>query len=427
MRNDYQLAISALKQRITSLGQFNSTSDFAARLLDVTELLFEHPMLSAAIDAECDGRGAIVLQHYEELLAHRFLEDVPQLAADVLASKRPDVPRADEILKACVHGQEPLEEQILKISQTTAVDLITHWDLPTVRDRLTQAVFAAKLFDPSDAWEKRSSGIVLKINDAHRAITFVRKFGDRSTLTPRIAALRNTYTALAGLRAGLNKEPLALLYQLEEKGRQAELVSLVERLASLIEQRVGQDVLETHAVRRLMNWLSWFGKSEIVADITLESERVTSASERGQKAKHQYEKIVQRHTDRFLFHEGLVPITHAEFAGGEIDTFIDRHDQLFVNVALAHQRPTLIELKVCLGTTVSELRRTIDLACSQARTYAAAVRARYTWRDVHARALVVYDGATRYEDPETDVLLVLIGEARPHEGAKSVRDSRGSD
>jgi hypothetical protein len=144
------------------------------------------------------------------------------------------------------------------------------------------------------------------------------------------------------------------------------------------------------------------------------------------------EDVVQRAVDRFLFTEGLFPITHCGASGGSVDTLADLEP--LVDAAERRRIPAvLVELKQLLqkgAATPNDIVKKAEEARDQVETYARTLRARPSRTVLEPWGIVFYGGPKRYRrDPQWDddatkgranIELVYIGHARPSEGVHSL-------
>jgi hypothetical protein len=143
-------------------------------------------------------------------------------------------------------------------------------------------------------------------------------------------------------------------------------------------------------------------------------------------AEGRREGVVQRAVDKFLYGEGVFPITHAAAAGGLTDTFVeDTAEPLLAKAARQRAQPILIELKQVFGGERAEVRAALEQACNQAETYARTLRARDPRADLQTWALVFYGGMQRFLLPSGDqryrhAELVHVGSARPSDRATAL-------
>lgn len=183
----------------------------------------------------------------------------------------------------------------------------------------------------------------------------------------------------------------------------------LRQLARTVHARISTESATFHALRRAKAYFEHFAAKELRA--ALEHE-------------HRREDRIQERLDRFLFEEGVFPITHAEAASGKLDTFVSSEALPRVEAADAERiPPLLLELKqqVAFGSekqpTDADLRAAVLHALGQAKSYADHVAANSRWKQPRVCAVVFYTGGQRYYSTRDDVVLVYVGERRPSDGS----------
>lgn len=194
-----------------------------------------------------------------------------------------------------------------------------------------------------------------------------------------------------------------------------EIRSRLEEVITFVVEQLSLGPIRRHALTRLRAYLERFGGAGLVKEIAVACAR---------KKRRTPEDALQTAIDKFLFAEGFFPITHAVAGPGRIDTFFEAHRYLFEDRAVEASLPILIELKQVLAlsrndsVTAAKLRAAIDAARTQAKQYASYLAANARWDAQDVFAVVCYNGAVRYTQPEDDVLLIYLGDALPSAGAK---------
>jgi hypothetical protein len=182
------------------------------------------------------------------------------------------------------------------------------------------------------------------------------------------------------------------------------------RTAQVLRARLEQGPVRQHVIARLVSYLEFFGRDALLARL----------NDRGDRKP---EDIIQDEVDRFVFAEGLFPITHAVAGHGRIDTFVDvKTAHLFSTVRETQQLPVLIEIKQALkadkrSPTQRRVESAVSLALEQAAEYRRHVQANLRWADHRITVLVVYDGPRRYRSRNGSVRLVYLGKAPPSDGS----------
>ena len=132
--------------------------------------------------------------------------------------------------------------------------------------------------------------------------------------------------------------------------------------------------------------------------------------------KAQREEILQEEVDRFIFMEGMYPITHCEASGGKLDTLIE----LYNDANRRRHRPLLLELKQALNLlhseeiTVEAVAAAINDGLDQAELYRKHVRTNTRWSDVDPFVVVFHNCTERIDDDESrNVVLVSLSELTP--------------
>jgi hypothetical protein len=163
------------------------------------------------------------------------------------------------------------------------------------------------------------------------------------------------------------------------------------------------------SVMRLRIWLELYEREELI-------EQMEAAKGKSQ----QNERVLQLATDRFLFGEGLFPLTHVSAAGGSIDTLLEQKYSQGLSESLAiGAPPALIELKQVVRLSdesppnQNDVKKAINEGLKQAGIYRSHLDARWASHNIYA--VVAYNGAVRYqlETPNDRVVLVYLGEEPP--------------
>lgn len=186
-----------------------------------------------------------------------------------------------------------------------------------------------------------------------------------------------------------------------------DLLQATGSLVNDIVVRLSLGPVQHHVINRACAYLAHFGKEALI-------ERLQA-----HKGQAKNEAIIQSVLDAFIFGEGLYPITHADAAGGKIDTFIERTSIL--RKEAERHIPVLIELKqlVKLDGNDNRKRETVEkeikdlaaLAVAQAKEYKKHLQTRWPGHEVFS--LVVYDGPYRFDYAPPGVRLVYLGPTKP--------------
>lgn len=452
MRTDHQGAISALKRAADLLrSPHTSSGDFSARLFDLTSILFEHPLCTAALEQVLTSRSARadafercrhsfvqsiksdLKQFYSGVL--KVVETVERTGA-IIADKAEALRRAGEILgKEIKFGgaSASVHVALQELTVDEHLDRLTSSKLEHVRTWV--------LSGGSDSLKPLANAHQLATNEAHSGLLFRQIENAREILKTRLAEGVRRLNFAEGLIGAASLEPVvaelrrghqetrSLLQDSVLPASEHDRLDALSRLenfqvpttralliAQLVEARLHLGVVENHSLNRLRVHLERFGKKQLLADFD---------SEESGGGNRLFEARLQERVDAFLFAEGLFPITHAEASGGPIDTFVAENQHVFHEVLQEHQIPVLLELKVAVraDATKAKVRAKLDTALEQADAYATHLRANPRWRDHRVTALVAYDGPKRFRTRREGVLLAYLGPAKPHEGATLLEDA----
>jgi hypothetical protein len=162
--------------------------------------------------------------------------------------------------------------------------------------------------------------------------------------------------------------------------------------------------------------LEHFAFDDVVRKLEAEEQRAAATNGSAQR-----EAILQDEIDRFVFAEGLFPITHSEAARGELDLLIE----LYEHADQDRQVPLLIELKqeLNLGSpnliTAASVQAAIDAALRQAERYRKHVASHTRWADVEPVVLIVHNCSERLEVDRDDVFVIYLGTDTPSRRARA--------
>jgi len=449
MRTDHQSAISAIRRSTDLLrGEQLSSGDFAARLFDLTSILFDNPLCSAALDTVLASRTAkadafeqcrrTYVQSIKSDL-QRFCKGVLkvvdhiQSTGAIIPDKAESLRRAFEIL-----GKEIRFGEASAPLHTILSELVVDEHVANLTVSKIENIRTVVLSSGADAIKPLKDGLVIATSEGYAGVLLGQIDGAQQELKSQLAQAVSTLTFAEQLVAAFSLGPIvdelrrrhletnSLIQDsaLQYKGELADLARLQNfavptsralLIAHLVEARLQLGVVENHSLTRLRVHLERFGRAQLMTDFDAEE---ASAGNR------HFEARLQARVDAFLFAEGLYPITHAEASGGPIDTFVGENQHIFQEVLNDHQVPVLLELKVAVRdkTTAAKVRAKLDLALHQADAYSAHLRANPRWRDHRVTALVAYDGPKRFRTRRDGALLVYLGPAKPHEGAVFLED-----
>jgi len=145
----------------------------------------------------------------------------------------------------------------------------------------------------------------------------------------------------------------------------------------------------------------------------------------------QNERVLQRAMDRFLFAEGLFPLTHFQLANGQVDSaFEERRAVALEQSPHLETSPALIELKQVVkldgpGPTPAEVRKAVVEGTQQATRYRAGLGV--LWPSHLVYVIVVYNGPKiLLLSPHNErVLLVYLGDTTPSGSKETLEVSVG--
>jgi hypothetical protein len=211
---------------------------------------------------------------------------------------------------------------------------------------------------------------------------------------------RSTLGALSSLVAAVRKlreaEPYVDLDAFNAAERDApELLPRLERLVSSVGAHLLAGVDRAFAIDRLIVSLEHFEREALL-------EAMADAS--------RPEQVLQRAVDRFLFSEGVFPVTNASIGRGRPDTLFELSPTQHAGMQVV-----MLELKqVVTNVTAPAVRKAVDQALDQLQQYSSSLQAHPEWSAHEIVCLVVYAGKIRYRwSSNVAVKLVYIGDAPP--------------
>lgn len=217
--------------------------------------------------------------------------------------------------------------------------------------------------------------------------------------------LERLHHAMECLRSGAAHSNLVILGW--EEFSVLELANRTDRLISATVAQLALGPVRANAVRRLKTWIERWEKEAALAGI-----------------KQRREAALQEMVDKFLYAEGLYPITHAQAGVGRVDTFIAESSPLFSEALGLGQPSILIELKQVTGLSnsgVTALRSKILEGLAQAKEYSVHLASNPEWANHDVFCVVAYDGPKRYQVDDARVTLLYLGDAVPSDGATLIK------
>ncbi len=222
---------------------------------------------------------------------------------------------------------------------------------------------------------------------------------------------RNTLAAINELVSAVNKlrarDPEIDLAAFEcAAASLSDLLPRCERLVSAVRADLLEGPDRAYAIDRLTLQLERFERVSLLKNM-LDAKRP--------------EQILQEAVDRFLFGQGLYPITHASAGQGRLDTLIPEEAW--------DMRCILLELKqVVRDTTARAVQRAVADALGQAEHYSSGLRSHARWALHDVYCIVAYAGPTRFSmGDDARVKLIYLGEAPPSAGTTPLFSARSKD
>lgn len=181
------------------------------------------------------------------------------------------------------------------------------------------------------------------------------------------------------------------------------------RIAMQIQAKLASEPLQEHLISRLVAYLERFNRDSLIERLERENTQ--------EKKNKQYEEILQKEVDRFLFMEGVFPITHCEASNkGTLDTWVENHAAPFISDEKREGLPPLLlELKQEIdlddpnNVTEGKVATKAKDAQAQAREYQRHMQSKSPHFLVRVFPIVVYNGHKRFSCNEDGVILAYIG------------------
>jgi hypothetical protein len=436
-----QAASSALSIARSRLRSEDNAGDFSTNLHAFCKLLFEDPLVSAALTEvlsqhqsranALDAARRSLLDALRPHVAH--YNSVSALATTLLAQvdrRGGNTTRAREVGTAPLAwgtASKTLAEILTLLSDPSAFDSLTIDQLWQFREHVLPAAmnFRDLLRDQLggnglDAeLNERLARIEALLKPGVNDLLFARELCATASFEGRITNLRVAYEELDSLFRGATRLPFApdsCLRQLSSENARRTVVTGAAVIAEAVLHVLDLGPVRHHVLMRAVLQLEVFGKRRVIQDLA--HAKATSG---------RLEDVLQLCLDGFIFLDGLVPIIHTAASGGSIDTFVeDDHADLFEAVERTDLPPLLLELKQELtldpkaSVSGASIRSAISDARSQAGIYERYLRLKPRWASSRVYAVVVYDGCVRYRTSDRDVILVYLGPKRPSEGTTAL-------
>lgn len=410
MRTDYQLLYDQVRDALRHLDACVADPKYyPAHLLRVARLLFEDPLGAITKEARThlfkssiDARKAI-----GEAFAREKADRLEIIAQNLTGysvhpsaqSKQRAALEAVEKLKKAVSGGLSLDHHLLIRDVTELVNLLganqpTNVGLATATTREAQefAAAAKRAMDLMNNWGE--------VADAFDVSSSLEKFE---------VFYRDTVAILEEARLPSKSPP--------DVGALRELLWPVRILTSEVMRALVSRPQVHRSVMRLRVFLESFAKEDLLVEMEARAGET-----------RQNERVLQRTLDRFLFGEGLFPLTHFTVAGGLVDTFFEqRLPAGLAEITGISALPALIELKQAISLTgepatgKSDVKNAVRAGLQQADIYRSHLQVEWASHAVYV--VVAYNGPTRYvlREPDDRVVLAYLGEKTPSE-TKTVLD-----
>lgn len=432
IRDTYEMARLELAAAAELVEQQSEIGELQARLYGFTRVLYDNAITRAAWDAvveerpvSADGVKSFLLSASLETRCKGFQElraRIQKLVTSALESGLPDE-SASLIRDAWAQRYQwgvdalPFEGLLSRLS-----DPAEHEDLPDDKhsqmlklkdtaDRITDALAGHDFLGDGPAQLRAFSdtffGSLQTAFSQFGSLKPVVEAMSFHELNRRLFDFHSAMTDLMALRLSL---PLERGHAALENDRKW-IHSTVKRVTSVVTSRLSTGPLLSLVLDRLVQHLERFSKLSVV-------ERLRAWQGRPEDA-------LQEIVDRFVFSDGLYPITHCKAGQGNIDTFLE--DDVLPLLERGGARPSvtlLLELKQLLtkdcggsnertDVTDTILRNTITSALAQAEEYRKGMAAKAGWQDAEVHVVVVYSGKSRYAVATNNVRLAYLGPTPP--------------
>lgn len=270
-----------------------------------------------------------------------------------------------------------------------------------------------------------------RVIDIDRIGTAWSRIGGAFDHAQHIAEFEAFFTEATGILAGTtlpkNDPPRADCL--------AQFVGPLRSLALDVLRELSFAPILDQSVLRLRVAFEAFEKTQLLAEMEREWSRSQAESlNSGKTPCRANERVLQVALDRFLFAEGILPLTHVQAAGGLVDSvavptsdFAREATRWLREYADVGVPPALIELKQAVAltgdtpTTDVAVKKLVKDGIQQVNLYADHLRA--IWPTLTTYVVVGYNGRERFLLPSgfERVLLVYLGDVDPSK-KKSVLD-----
>lgn len=229
----------------------------------------------------------------------------------------------------------------------------------------------------------------LAFDKAQTGVMYARAFDHRNTR----AALERLVSASSSFH-GPEVDVDALAAAAEGMD---ELLPRCERLVSAVRARLLEGPERSHALDRLTLQLEHIEKESLL--------------ERMEKAERP-EDVLQETVKRFLFAQGLWPVTQLMVGPGRADVFVEVPDEA------AGMQCILLELKQAVrDSSLRAVQKAVTVAIDQVELYSIGLRSSARWRLHEVYIVVAYAGPRRFSVPrDSQVRLIYLGAAAPSAG-----------
>lgn len=429
MKLDIELATRNLRLELEALDDLKPDSDPAklvARMYAITRLLWHDPVVAPVASEVTNAfSGRHVDIRRQVWASDSVSKELAALAADHLEALLGDVSfdQPSEAVFAVaelrhtskVEGKQYFPKELLrKIAEPGFVgqdDLLVAVD-ETV-GRIGTFLANARTIIKNERLPAKANDVLQRLRQSVQETTSLTakltRYVEALCLRDSVAHLQAFDSWMTSLAAG--QLAGADCRQIPDIGLLRECTWAIKQISSRVLHQLSAASGTFHALRRMKAYFEHFARAELIEHI--------------RKGRKRREERIQEMLDRFLFNEGVFPITHCAASGGLLDTFIATEALPRLETAADNEIPAmLIELKQKVTIDAekqpseSAIKNAVKDALGQASTYADHLAANPRWSNPHIYAVVFYSGKQRYHSTRNDVVLVYLGDKTPKFGSK---------
>ncbi|WNG29261.1 hypothetical protein F0U62_38685 [Cystobacter fuscus] len=431
MTLDIQEAAQTLQKSLELLNEVKAVTavqqaEFIAQMYTTTHLLFSHPIIGAVTaeaTAEFDQKHANALAMvWGAATEGRRLASVLNERLKVLGSRVPQDahPNAMAALTSLTRRITLGSESVDVVQLFQRMSESAFIGDATVLSATKDAIDSAKEFlanakdwfgaeDVSAGFETMTilNEFQMQVQKTQHNAESLRAVVEAISLRNATARLKSFDQWVSSVVRGL--PPSNSTFEIPDKAAlRSQLLLPLQVLAARVLEKLAAEAPVAHVLRRMKVHFEHFAREETVEEV---------------KGASRIEDKLQLKMDRFLFDNGVFPITHINVARGFADTLFS---EVAPKIRVANENtipPVLIELKQAMSFNIDVSIRDVDVRSKisegrlQARTYADHIATNIKWSRPRVHVVVFYNGPQRYHVDADDILLVYLGERRPSEGS----------